>query len=163
MVDRRGLLAGAAVLALSGCGKTGDDPGGAPPSLSATSVEGDIELLQAAYQQEIHDASVYQALKNEPFAKIEEAHADRIAEALDKLGATPDPPPSDFDPTGADPQAIEGNAIAFYLDMLPKVYDAKLRTVIASILAVEAEQLAVLRDEDGASALTDAFVYGFKS
>lgn len=160
MVDRRGLLAGAAATALSGCGVSeGDDePGGAPADRSTTSREGDIELLRAAAVSEAAAAAAY---GDHPFARIERAHLDRINRARDRLGDRGD---SGFTAEAErDPQAIEGDAIAFYLDLLPKLYDPELRTLIASILVVEAEQLAELRAAEGRDPAPDAFVYGFKA
>lgn len=152
MVDRRGLLAGAAVLALSGCGRSAaeDEPGGSPPERSATSRQGDIELLRAALGMEQQERN-----------PRDRAHAERLREALRERGADPAPiaPP---EPPPADRAEAAGRAVAFYLDMLPKLYDEKLRSTIASILVVESQQLAALRAREGQRAAPDAFVYGFQ-
>ena len=169
---RRGLLnetapGGAGALALSGCGRSAadDEPGGSPQERTATSRRGDVELLLAAHAMELEEHAAYDGRRGAVqarFARIEREHADRLARALRDLGA-PDPPGSSHAPQGRDPLDAEGRAIAFYLDMLPKVYDAKLRVLIGSILAVESEQLAVLRELAGQRPAPDAFVYGFQS
>jgi hypothetical protein len=143
VVDRRGLFAGAAALAITGCGTSAEDdePGGAPEERSATSRQGDIELLQAALAIELASKS-----EHDP------AHAEELRRALRERKAEPTTRP---DPVPTDP----GRAIAFYLDMLPKVYDERLRSTIASILVVEAQQLAA----GSKTPPPDAFVYGTQS
>lgn len=165
MVARRGFLAGAGALALAGCGRSPgeDEPGGSPPERTATSRQGDIELLQAAHAMELEEARAYNGRRGavfERFARIEFDHAQELVSALDALGARPAGSPA---AAAADPLDAENRAIAFYLDMLPKVYDAKLRSLIASILVVESEQLAVLRENAGEPAAPDPFVYGVPS
>jgi hypothetical protein len=159
VVARRGFLAGATALALSGCGRSAgdDEPGGKPQERTATSRRGDIELLQAALLMELEQ----QAVHEDGFRDIERVHAARLTEALRALGAEPSSQVSTQ--VVSDATEVEGRAIAFYLDMLPKVYDAKLRSLIASILVVEAEQLAELRARAGRPPAPDAFVYGFQA
>jgi rubrerythrin len=55
---------------------------------------------------------------------------------------------------------VEQIAIAQYLDLIPKLSSQNLRGTFASILAVEAEHLAVLREEAGQDPVPDAFVRG---
>lgn len=172
-MDRRGFLAGAAGLTLAGCGRTPaeDAPGGAPPERATTSVLGDIELLQRAYSEEIASAGVYGQLAAgasgarrgifRRFEQIERAHARRIATALRDRDTRPEPLALSLEE--GDAQLTEGRAIAFYLDLLPKIYDPALRSALTSILTVEAEQLAVLRTREGLAGATDPFVYGFRS
>ena len=150
MVARRGFLAGAAALAVTGCGRTAteDDPGGAPQERTVTSRQGDVELLQAALGLEQQERNPH-----------DRAHAERLRKELRDRGAEPAPTPPTAPPP-RDPAGAAALAIAFYLDMLPKVYDPKLRTLVASILVVESEQLAALRERDGQRAAPDAFVYG---
>ena len=150
MVARRAFLAGAGALAVAGCGRSAadDEPGGTPPDRTATSRQGDVELLQAAlgYEQQARNPG-------------DETHAERLREALRELDADPAPttpahrPPAD----AADAASV---AIAFYLDMLPKLYDAGLRRLVASILVADSERLAVLRERAGQRPAPDAFVYG---
>ena len=144
MVDRRGLLAGAAAFAVSGCGTSAseDEPGGSPPERSATSRQGDIELLQAALAMELAGTG-----------KHDLAQADRLRELLLERKAEPTGEPEDA-------PVPPGRALAFYLDMLPKLYDEGLRSSIATILVVDSSQLAAERLEGGEDALADAFVYG---
>ena len=161
-LSRRALVAGAGVLALSGCGRSPgeDEPGGAPEDRTATSRRGDIELLQAAHAMELEEARAYNGRGgglHARFARIEAEHAQKLVEALEARDAKPGPAPA----AGArEPLDAEARAIAFYLDMLPKIYDAGLRTMIASILVVESEQLAALREREGQRPAPDAFVYG---
>ena len=167
MVARRGFLAGAGALALSGCGRSPgeDEPGGSPPERTATSRRGDIELLQAAHAMELEEFAAYDARRDAVqvrFAGLEQEHAARLARALRDLGA-PEPPGTSRPPQGRAPLEAENRSIAFYLDMLPKVYDAKLRSLIASILVVESEQLAVLLEQAGEPPAPEPFVYGVPS
>ena len=152
-VARRGLLAGAGALAMAGCGRSAeeDEPGGSPQSRTATSRQGDIELLQAALGYEQQERNPH-----------DRAHAAKLREALDALDAEPTPTmPSERPPQeAADATAV---TIAFYLDILPKLYDKELRKLVASILVVESEQLAVLRARAGERPAPDAFVYGSAS
>lgn len=150
MVARRGFLAGAGALAVAGCGRTAtdDEPGGSPQERTATSRQGDIELLQAALGIEQQERNPH-----------DREHAERLREALRDLEAEPAP----VAPPGQPPEdrlEAAAQAVAFYLDMLPKVYDADLRRLVASIAVVESEQLAVLRARAGQQPAPDAFVYG---
>jgi rubrerythrin len=150
VVGRRGLLAGAAALALSGCGRsaTEDEPGGSPQDRTATSRQGDVELLQAALGLEQQERNPH-----------DRAHAEKLRQALRDLDAerAPTAPP---EPPTSDRAGAAAVAIAFYLDILPKLYDADVRKLVASILVVESEQLAHLRERDGQPPAPDAFVYG---
>lgn len=161
------------MLTLAGCGRaaTEDAPGGAPPARATTSEQGDIELLQRAYSEELASAELYALLASRAggsrdallrrFEGVERAHARRIATALRARDTAPKALPLSLDETDA--QLAEGRAIAFYLDLLPKIYDPRLRSVLTTILTVEAEQLAVLRAREGQAPATGPFVYGFRS
>lgn len=166
-MNRGTFIAGAGALVLSGCGRSAqeDEPGGAPPERSSTSRQGDIELLQAAYEMELEEYAAYDARRDEVqerFARVEAGHADSLGKALRDLGA-PEPSGGTHPPQGRAPLEAEARAIAFYLDMLPKLYDPQLRTLVASILTVESQQLAVLRAQAGEPPAPDAFVYGAAS
>jgi rubrerythrin len=175
VVGRREFVAGATALALSGCGrKAADDTPGGAPAVRTTSELGDIELFTAAHALELSDARRYETLAAaaggaekrtyEEFRRIELDHASRVARAIADLGGkAPVGDPGTAGTGSRDAQELEGNAIAFYIDMLPKVYAPKLRSVVASILAVEAEQLAQLRALSSENPSPDAFVYGFKT
>ena len=150
MVGRRGFLAGAGALAISGCGRSPeeDEPAGSPQDRTATSRQGDVELLQAALGYEQQERNPH-----------DRAHAQELREALDDLDAdaTPTPPAHPPPADAADAAAV---TIAFYLDILPKLYDKELRKLVTSILVVESEQLAVLREREGQRPAPDAFVHG---
>ena len=150
MVGRRGFLAGAGALAISGCGRSPeqDDPGGAPQERTATSRQGDIELLQAALGYEQQERNPH-----------DREHAERLRQALAELKADPKPVTPAHAPA-KDAAEAAAVSIAFYLDILPKLYDKELRKLVASILVVESEQLAVLREREGQSPAPDAFVHG---
>ena len=149
-LDRRALLAGAGALALAGCGRSPeqDDPGGAPQERTATSRQGDIELLQAALGYEQQERNPHDG-----------EHAERLRAALADLKAEPTPT-SPSHPPPSDAAEFAAVSLAFYLDILPKLYDKELRKLVASILVVESEQLAVLREREGQRPAPDAFVYG---
>ncbi len=150
MVARRAFLAGAGALAVSGCGRTAtdDEPGGAPQERTATSRQGDVELLRAALGYEQQERNSHDG-----------AHAEKLREALKELDAEP-APISPSEPPPDDPAEAASVALAFYLDILPKLYDKELRKLVASIVVVESQQLAALRDEAGQRPAPDAFVYG---
>jgi rubrerythrin len=177
VVARRGLLAGAASLALAGCARTTateDEAGGAPPERSATSRQGDIELLRGALALVAGVATAYEQLaKSAParqretfrrFAGHGDEHITRISRAVQDLGGDPEVGwveyPADGENAVDGAIGLEARAIAFYLDMLPKLHDADLRTMIASILTVNAGQLAFLRGLAGEPPAPEAFVYG---
>ena len=152
-VDRRALLAGAGALVVAGCGRSPeeDEPGGAPRARTATSRQGDVELLQAALG--------YEQQERNPHDRV---HAERLREALIDLKAEPRPTPPAHAPA-SDAAEAAAVSLAFYMDILPKLYDKELRKLIASILVVESEQLAALREREGQRPAPDAFVYGSPS
>ena len=149
-LDRRALLAGAGALALAGCGRSPeeDEPGGSPQDRTATSRQGDVELLRAALGYEQQERNPHDA-----------AHAQELRDALADLKAGTAPIAPSHEPA-ADPAEAAAVIIAFYLDILPKLYDKELRKLVASILVVESEQLAALREREGRPPAPDAFVYG---
>ena len=148
--DRRALLAGAGALVVAGCGRSpeDDEPGGSPQDRTATSRQGDVELLQAALGYEQQERNPH-----------DRAHAEALRDALAdlKADATPTPPAH---PPAADAAEAAAISLGFYLDILPKLYDKELRKLVASILVVEGEQLAVARSRAGSEPAPEAFVYG---
>jgi len=93
-------------------------------------------------------------------------HVDALSQAVLALGATPTtardryalPPLSDDDAVLRFTMGVEQIAVAQYLDLIPKLSSQNLRATFASILTVEAEHLAVLREEAGQEPVPDAFV-----
>jgi rubrerythrin len=55
---------------------------------------------------------------------------------------------------------LENTAIAAYIDAIPRINSAELRAGVASILANEAEHLAILNSASGLRTAPDAFVTG---
>ena len=148
---RRGFLA-AGALAMAGCGRSPaeEEPAGTAPDRTATSRQGDVELLQAALGFEQQERNPH-----------DRGHAQRLREELLDLDAEPEPvAPADAPPADAADAAAGG--IAFYLDILPKLYDADLRKLIASFVVAESERLAVLRERAGQRPAPDAFVRGMQ-
>ena len=86
----------------------------------------------------------------EQFAEHERAHAEALTEAISDLGGTANPPKAAAAygfpqlATGEDALSfaltVENDAIAAYIDALPKLSSPDLRGTAASIVATEAEQ-----------------------
>ena len=163
---RRFVVAAAPAVLLAGCGAGAGEDVPEPKTLRVTSVQGDIELLQGAIGRERAELALYEALDHDlagRFAEVEREHVERLTAVLADLEAAPGPAQdAGARRAGADAALeIEGEAIAFWLDALPKLYDPATRSLAAGILAAEAEQLAALRLALGRDPLTDPFVYGW--
>jgi hypothetical protein len=94
----------------------------------------------------------------------DEAHARRLAAELRKLGGRT---PAAATPTGAAATspvpaalAIKQDLYARYLEELPLLRTAALRSIVTEIAIVEAEHVAALRAASGADPLDTAFPMG---
>lgn len=170
--DRRALLLAAPAVLLGGCG-TGKGSGGsqADPIDRGTQRQGDLDLLGDMLRIETRQIGFYDRARKrlggerralaERLLHQERVHFDRLERAVSDLGgkvaaAVPDPRAGQLDLEHA--AEVEGRAVASYLDWMPKLSDGRLRRLVASIAAVEAEHLAVIRGELGRPQVPDAFV-----
>lgn len=172
MVDRRGLLIAAPALLLTACG-TAAEP--SPTTTPAPTPDGtaDAEELTALLAFEQRAVAFYAAAagraegaRGATLARLlqhERAHAAALRGALRARGARPPEPPA-AGHEGGDPLAgalaLEREAVAAYERALPRLHDPDLRVLAASILATEAEHLAVVRSELGRVPAPAAFVTG---
>ena len=177
-LSRRGLLrllsAGAAA-ALVGCGGKEDrDAAGRPLPGPAD----DAELLNAALDLEHLAVAAYAEGARvarggvgrlmRDFRDHERDHADELRALIRDLGATPKPARKDYDfrtlRSNRDvlrfAAELEATAVAAYIDALPRLSQPELRGVAGAIVTVEAEQLAVLRENLGEDPVPAAFVTG---
>ncbi|HEX3316875.1 MAG TPA: DUF4439 domain-containing protein [Solirubrobacteraceae bacterium] len=184
MVERRAFLAvaGTALAGglLSACGSGGaDDSNGIATATGAeqsTAASADVAILNQALMVELRAVAAYQAAAGhltgaprrtaQQFEAQEREHVDALSQAVTALGATPTTSRDRFAvPDRRAPAAVlrftagvEQIMIAQYLDLIPKLSSQNLRGTFASILTVEAQHLAVLREESGQEPVPDAFV-----
>jgi hypothetical protein len=186
-IRRRALLRGAggvvmgagAVTALAGCGgqATGGSPG--PTPISATAVATDLQILAAALVLERRTVSAYIAaipllphwlVKGaKAFLSEELAHTGELISLIKGTGAkAPDRADSyDLGPSPRTPEQVvavlhgfERLQIASYLSWIPRLSPGPLRAAVSTILASDAQHVAILRAAQGQPALASAFVTG---
>jgi rubrerythrin len=189
-LDRRRLLSlaaasGAATL-LSACGSDqnkGEGPiAGEKPQDSSAERPGtdvnDIVVLNSAIDLEHQAVAAYTAalgaLTGEnlrtarQFRDQERQHVVALGAAIKKIGGKANAARSSYNfPRLRDEKAIlqfasrlENTAIAAYIDAIPRLNNADMRASAASILANEAEHLAVLNSALGERTAPEAFVTG---
>jgi hypothetical protein len=179
VVNRRDVVVGAALLLLPGCGRKSPPPD--PATLDrGTRVQGDIEVLSAAFELKERKIAAYGAIgerlrgdARDALASVmthELAHAKRLADTIEGLGGrTAENGPWDMPPIAGEAAALgyalrlERTAIAAFVDLIPKLGDLRLRGTLAAILAADAEHLAVWSGVAGAPQVPDAFLVGGKS
>jgi ferritin-like protein len=169
VVDRRGLLvAGAAGLLLPACGAAGGPSGGPEDGQGdrGTDPRGDAEALNRLLALEHQSVAIYRSAVTPLLRRLlarEREHVARLESAVRDLGGRPARPEEGDLPAG-DPlglaQRVEETAVAAYRKTLPTVADARLRGLLASIVAVEAEHLAAVSLAQGRTASPAAFVTG---
>jgi rubrerythrin len=184
VIERRAFLAVAGTTlaggVLAACGSGGqDDSNGIATETGAeqsTAASADVSILNQALAVEQRAVATYQTAAQHlsgarrgtarQFEAQERMHVDALSQAVLALGATPTtsrdryalPPLSDDDAVLRFAMGVEQIAVAQYLDLIPKLSSQNLRGTFASILTVEAEHLAVLREEAGQEPVPDAFV-----
>ena len=142
---RRGLLAGGASLVLAGCGASPEPDDGAPGE-SETGRRADAEVLNAALEAKLRALRRHDL--QSPSGAAEGAHVARLRREIEALGGTPIAGVDDTDEGGLAPHARrEEWTIAAIQDLLPKLSDRDLRSLLARMMVVDAEQLAVIRRE----------------
>lgn len=179
-----GLAVGSGIL-LGACGSSDDTKttpdASSTPSGSAT--QSDIALLNSSLDLENRAIAAYAAgaerltgrLRStaQRFEEHERDHASALTRAVEELGGTPNQPKDageygfpEFEDSDAVLEfavGVENTSVAWYLDALPKLSSPELRGRAASIITVEAEQLAVLLGALGKPQVPEAFVLGRKT
>ena len=163
--------AGGSAAFLAACGGSGE-----PKNETATTA--DIAILNSAIDLENTAIAAYTAgaplLKGEvlklgrEFLGQEKEHADALSSAVTQLGGHPSRPKAAYDFPRVRTQRdvlllanmIEHEAIAAYLDALPKLSSPDLRGTAASIVTTEAEHVSVLLGALGRPQVPTAFVAG---
>ena len=164
--------AGGSAALLAACG------GGSGKSQSKAATETDIAVLNSAIDLENTAIAAYTAgaplLKGEllklgrEFLGQEKEHADALSTAVTHLGGHPSRPKAAYDFPRVRTQRdvlllanmIEHQAIAAYLDALPKLSSPDLRATAAAIVTTEAEHVSVLLGALGRPPVPTAFVTG---
>ncbi len=110
------------------------------------------------------------------FARQEQRHADALVQALQTMGGTPPAKPTRAGEVTGLPTALRGNAtvlltfaveletmaLAAYYGALAKLRSPELLSTATSIMANEAQHLAILRQELHTNPSPEAFVTGGK-
>ena len=189
-VDRRRLLSmaavGGAATLLSACGddqNKGEGPLAGEKSQDSSAERpgtdvSDIVVLNSAIDLEHQAVAAYTAALDvltgenlrtaRQFRDQERQHVVRLAAAIKQAGGKANAARSSYDfPRLADEKAVlrfasrlENAAIAAYIHAIPRLDNADLRASAASILANEAEHLAVLNSALGERTAPEAFVRG---
>ena len=164
--------AGGSAALLAACG------GGSGKSQNKAGTETDIAVLNGAIDLENTAIAAYTAgaplLKGEllklgrEFLGQEKDHADALSTAVTHLGGHPSRPKAAYDFPRVHTQrdvlllanVIEHQAIAAYLDALPKLSSPDLRATAAAIVTNEAEHVSVLLGALGRPQAPTAFVTG---
>lgn len=166
-----------ALTALIGCG--GQTSNGSPTPISEAAVATDLRILNAALVLERRTVHAYIAaipllprslVKGaKAFLSEELAHTGELISLIKGAGAkAPDRADSyDIGSTPRTPQQVvavlhefERLQIASYLSWIPHLSPGPLRASVATILASDAQHVAILRAAQGAPALASAFVTG---
>jgi hypothetical protein len=184
-IGRRALLRGAggammgagALTALTGCGGHAATRPLTP--ISQTAVATDLQILNAALVLERRTVSAYTAAipllprslvdGARSFLSEELAHTGELISLIKGAGAkAPDRADSyDLGPVPRTPEevvgvlhALERLQIAGYLSWIPRLAPGPVRAAVSTILASDAQHVAVLRAAQGQPALASAFVTG---
>jgi rubrerythrin len=176
-----------AVALLAGCGDDEENQGVGPISGERATGPGDehagegshdITVLNEALDFEHQSVAAYTAAARaltgpaavaaRRFRDHEREHAQTLARVLRDLGAKPNAARESY----AFPrlreqaqvlrfaEAMENAAIAKYIDSIPRLNDPEVRATGASIMANEAEHLAVLHQQLGERTVPEPFVEG---
>lgn len=150
MSSRRGLLGafGAAAL-LGGCGDSAPAPR-ADELPGGESSLADVALLNDALAAERRTVGLLPRASE---------HVAALERAIARAGGEPRPLPGGPPrPVGAEQAAAQ--LVAFYVDLLPKLAEPRLREQVAGLLGDAARALAYERVEDGRDAAPRAFEAG---
>jgi rubrerythrin len=164
--------AGGSTAFLAACGGSSAKP------KNQTAIAADIAILNSAIDLENTAIAAYTAgaplLKGQllklgrDFLRQEKQHADTLSTAVTQLGGHPSRPKTAYNFPRVRTQRdvlllanmIEHEAVAAYLDALPKLSSPDLRATVASIVTNDAEHISVLRGALGRPQVPTAFVTG---
>jgi hypothetical protein len=171
------LAAGAAVL-LAGCGQKGAIPRQAVKKAPLSVQHKDVALLNAALALERRTVAAYtagipllsrrQAKGARQFLNEELQHTGELLALIKAAGGVANPRAASYDighPRGASGvlavwHELERLQIAAYVKAIPKLSPGPVRAAVATILANDAQHIAILRLEQGLDPLPSAFVTG---
>jgi rubrerythrin len=176
-----GSLAAAAGVVLASCGGS-DSKSRSVATVSTTEAESDAAVLGALLDQEQSSIAAYSLLGTKlhgralvaarRFVSHERSHADALARAIGRLGASPAPPRPQSEYAAGFPKLraqrdalsfaldVETTAVAAYADALGKLATDSARVMAASILTTESEHAAVLLGDLGRPQVPEPFVTG---
>jgi hypothetical protein len=172
-------LAGSSALALAGCGKRAETGHKVVKQLARPIRRLDIKILGQALELERRTVAAYiagipllshqQAKGAKQFLNEELQHTGELLALITAAGGTPAPRAASYDISGhardrvgvlALLHSLESAQIANYLAMIPRLSPGPVRAAVATILANDAQHIAILRLAQGESALPSAFVTG---
>ena len=160
---RRAVLVAAPALLLSACGKAAEPQQEDPNVDTGTQKQGDVDLLRGLLEAEvpigIGDGRARRL--TEAMAADAQAHREALQQAIRALGGKPgtEQAPVADEPFGATAAlTATQQAVALYLDFVPKLSDGRVRRLAAGILADRAAELAQLRLLAGDEPVPEAFV-----
>ncbi len=169
-------LAGAGLLGLAGCGARAKVGRGSVENAPAAVKQSDVEILTGLLELERRTVAAYTAsvpLLGRPDAHIarqflaeELQHTGELLSLIKAAGGKPVPRPASFDlghPTGRAGvlellHTLERLQITAYLDAIPRLSPASVRAAASSILANDAQHVAIIRQSRGMTAVPAAFL-----
>ena len=162
---RAALTSLAAAVVLGGCNGDDEDSQDTTQTISPDRKRGDAAIVNSLLDAERTAAIAYVTARRrlgelaQEFLLHEQAHARALEKALLRLGVEPDPPrpgssyASGFPPLRSREDAlrfaldVEETQVAAYGDSMPALFTPELRVTVSTILAAQAEHLAVLLGE----------------
>jgi len=171
-------LAAAGAFGLLGCGRSAPATAGTGGTSSTPIVPSDVSILAAALELERRTVAAYVAAiplldhDNAPmgrtFLEEELEQTGELIVLIRMAGGKASPRANSYAIGRArdQPQALallhgfERLQIASYLQWVPRLSTASTRAAVASVMAADAQHIAVLRATSGEPALASAFVTG---
>ncbi|MEA2155927.1 MAG: hypothetical protein QOE11_2067 [Solirubrobacteraceae bacterium] len=168
--------AGTMAVSLAGCGDDTKNPN--VRTAPDESDSADIELLNSVLDLEFMTIAAYKAVAGQlrasalqtakGFLEQEQEHADTLSQAIADLKGVPNTAQTSYDFPVLRSQRdalrfavrLENNAIAAYIDVLPKLSQGPLRSTASAILTCEAEHVSVLSGHLGERQAPSAYVVG---
>jgi hypothetical protein len=157
-------LAFAALCVASGCGGSGrgaetDPEKGSDAAILNEALSRELTMLDAYTRGRLLLHGARRALGRQLRAH-EQEYIDALTKGIRGLGGDTEAEPEDLDLSGVEDQAaflalayeLESAALAFYVEVAPRLYTAAPRTLDASLAAGHAQHLVVLRQALGAGA-----------
>ncbi len=171
-------MAGAASLAVSGCGIKGRTGAHSVHKARPPVRRADITLLERLLDLERHTVAAYtagipllghdDAKTAKQFLDEELQHTGELISLINAAGGDAPPRRAPFDlghPTGATGvlallHGLERTQILTYLDTIPRLSPGPVRAAASTILASDAQHIAILRRAQGQPALVGPFLTG---